>query len=190
MLTLPIILLLVAVTIAVPAADFNVLHQLQKRAAVCYDADRVPKNLLNPQECIAAIGQMPTTQVAGASFARTYLTPEPISQFSNAAPEGSLFKLPRFFAFSGCNVGVSMVSPLPHHSEYSSWNQIARNAVDLVRECVIRPSVLGRGGTNYAGRSDGILIELFAGTSIFFNRVGSTSPAAHGRIERVPLSVG
>lgn len=189
MLTLPIILLLVAVTIAVPAADFSVLHRLQKRAAVCYDADRVPKNLLNKQDCIAALGQMPTTQAPGPSFARMFTTPDLVGQFSNAAPEGSPFKLPRFFAFSGCNVGVSMVSPLPHHSEFSSWNQIARNAVELLRECVIRPSVLGRGGTNYAGRSDGILIELFAGT-IPINRAVLTGPAAHGRIEGVPSSVG
>jgi len=125
----PIILLLVAVTTAVttaaPTADFGVLHRLQKRAPVCYAADLVRQDHLNSIECYAAINQMLTTRMPGVSpNAGAAALMDVDGRFSNSAPEGSPFRLPRYFMAGRCTVGVSMVSSLPHHSESSSWNQI------------------------------------------------------------------
>lgn len=176
----PIVLLLVSVTTAAPTADFGVLHRLQKRAPVCYAANLASYDDLSSQECVAAIDQIFTTRMPGVSpNAGTAASMDVDGQFSNSAPEGSPFKLPRHFQSGRCTVGVTMVSSLPHHSESSSWNQIYRNTAELVRECVTRPTSLGRGGVTKAGRADGILIEVLGLMILYPPRVGfhgSTAP--------------
>lgn len=159
----PIILLLVSVTTAAPTTDFGVLHRLQKRASVCYAADLARQKFVGSHECLAAMNNMMYTRPMPGTLSSPFaaMAMDVVGSFSNGAPEGSPFKLPRVAMAGRCTVAVTMVSALPHHSESASWNQIYRNTVDLIRECVARPASLGRGGVTKAGRADGILIEVY-----------------------------
>lgn len=147
---------LLSATLAMPTANsISVLHQLQKRDAMCYEAQRAGTAALNPVDCIAAVLSMPITRAPGRSG-----LPAVVSQFGSSVPNGSPFKLPRHFAFGGCMVGVTMVNPYAHAEETSSWNEIAVSAQKIVTDCVSRPRDR-RGGANKAGGHNGILIEMF-----------------------------
>lgn len=156
MLIFPILSFLLSATLAMPTANsISVLDQLQKRDAMCYEAQRAGTVALNPVDCTAAVLTIPMTRAPGGSGITAV-----ISQFGNSLPNGSPFKLPRHFAFGGCMVGVTMVSPYGHAEETSSWNEIAVSAHKIVTDCVARP-VNRRGGANKAGSHNGILIEMF-----------------------------
>lgn len=146
---------------------------------MCYAASLALSVAPSLPDCFAAAKGMPVTQMPGTSGGAG-ASADVVGHFSNAAPDGSPFKLPRSFHVHSCMIGVSMVSPLPHDFEPSSWNEIYSNAVQVFRDCLFGHMPLLTGGTNKAGRADGVLIEVYGTYTRHHLPVGSLGLMGQG----------
>lgn len=147
----PVVLLgLFSVSIAVPThtSANTAVHQLSKRAAQCFPFERLETVGINPADCVAALGTIPITDTM-------------FGDFGNKVAAGSHYKLPRHFAQGNCMIGVTMMPAGLSQMDKSSWPEIYLRASGILSKCVLVPEPARRGGSDLAGQSKQISVQLF-----------------------------
>lgn len=134
-----------------PAQPTTPSSPLHRRDPRCHDVPLHIRKPLDNSDCLVTLSMLPVAEAIGT--------------FSLHAPvNAQQFRLPRHFAYRSCMIGITMATTgVIGDEDTSSWIGIMTKTLQIIRQCVQRPSQpLDKvGGSENVGARGRIKVDVF-----------------------------